>query len=310
MRRSSRNRQRTASFVAVAAASAIVLAGCGGNSSSSGTTNNAGGRPLRDHRDHDGHGRPLRHLRLQGGGSLGRLPQALPQHHDQGGRRRAVGRLLDASQDAPRGRQRPRRRPGHRDRLRRRRRAEPRRPVRELEHGAQRRRRQGGVLPLEVAAGDHRRRQHDGRARHRHRPGGDLLPQRPAQAGRPAVRPPDPRQEVDHVGRLHQLRQAVRGVGHQAEPAPTSSTRAASVFSTAVYQGNEAYDNADGQPDVQNSDGVQNAWKYATAGGPGRHHRRALQQFTTPVEQGVLQRRVRGARLPDLDDGLHPGPGR
>jgi cellobiose transport system substrate-binding protein len=39
---------------------------------------------------------------------------------------------------------------------------------------------------------------------------------------------------------------------------------AASVFSTAVYQGNEAYDNADGQPDVENSDGVQSAWQYAT----------------------------------------------
>jgi cellobiose transport system substrate-binding protein len=31
-----------------------------------------------------------------------------------------------------------------------------------------------------------------------------------------------------------------------------------------VYQGQEAYDNADGQPDVENSDGVQNAWSYAT----------------------------------------------
>src|SRR3954449_688779 len=39
---------------------------------------------------------------------------------------------------------------------------------------------------------------------------------------------------------------------------------AASVFSTAVYQGDEAYDNADGQPDVENSDGVQNAWTYAS----------------------------------------------
>jgi cellobiose transport system substrate-binding protein len=39
---------------------------------------------------------------------------------------------------------------------------------------------------------------------------------------------------------------------------------AASVFSTAVYQGKEAYDNADGQPDVANSDGVKNAWSYAT----------------------------------------------
>jgi cellobiose transport system substrate-binding protein len=39
---------------------------------------------------------------------------------------------------------------------------------------------------------------------------------------------------------------------------------AASIFSTAVYQGDEAYDNADGQPDIEGSDGVQNAWKYAT----------------------------------------------
>src|SRR3954447_12638393 len=39
---------------------------------------------------------------------------------------------------------------------------------------------------------------------------------------------------------------------------------AASIFSTAVYQGDEAYDNADGQPDVENSDGVKNAWSYAS----------------------------------------------
>ncbi|HEX3931381.1 MAG TPA: extracellular solute-binding protein [Nocardioides sp.] len=39
---------------------------------------------------------------------------------------------------------------------------------------------------------------------------------------------------------------------------------AASIFSTAVYQGTEAYDNADGQPDVANSDGVKNAWTYAS----------------------------------------------
>ncbi len=39
---------------------------------------------------------------------------------------------------------------------------------------------------------------------------------------------------------------------------------AASIFSTAVYQGDEAYNNAEGEPDVEGSDGVQNAWKYAT----------------------------------------------
>jgi cellobiose transport system substrate-binding protein len=39
---------------------------------------------------------------------------------------------------------------------------------------------------------------------------------------------------------------------------------AASIFSTAVYQGKEAYNNADGQPDVDKSDGVKTAWSYAT----------------------------------------------
>jgi cellobiose transport system substrate-binding protein len=39
---------------------------------------------------------------------------------------------------------------------------------------------------------------------------------------------------------------------------------AASIFSTAVYQGDEAYANADGETDVENSDGVKNAWSYAT----------------------------------------------
>jgi len=58
--------------------------------------------------------------------------------------------------------------------------------------------------------------------------------------------------------------------GKQYEASPTKPSgshfvdSAASVFSTAVYQGTEAYDNADGQPDVENSDGVKNAWTYAS----------------------------------------------
>jgi cellobiose transport system substrate-binding protein len=54
---------------------------------------------------------------------------------------------------------------------------------------------------------------------------------------------------------------------------------AASVFSTAVYQGNEAYDNAQGQPDVENSDGVQSAWGYATKAAQ-EGVTAGLQQFT------------------------------
>jgi len=54
---------------------------------------------------------------------------------------------------------------------------------------------------------------------------------------------------------------------------------AASVFSTAVYQGKEAYDDQQGQPDVEHSDGVQNAWKYATEAAQA-HITAGLQQFS------------------------------
>jgi cellobiose transport system substrate-binding protein len=56
---------------------------------------------------------------------------------------------------------------------------------------------------------------------------------------------------------------------------------AASIFSTAVYQGNEAYDNAQGEPDVAASDGVKNAWKYATEAAADKITA-GLPQFTDP----------------------------
>ncbi len=83
---------------------------------------------------------------------------------------------------------------------------------------------------------------------------------------------------------------------------------AASVFSTAVYQGKNAYADDQGQADVENSDGVETAWNYASQAAHGGHHGRAG-AVLAGVEQGLLQRRVRHAGLPHLDDGLHPGPG-
>jgi cellobiose transport system substrate-binding protein len=56
---------------------------------------------------------------------------------------------------------------------------------------------------------------------------------------------------------------------------------AASIFSTAVYQGNEAYDNAQGKPDVAGSDGVKNAWNYASQAAQAKITA-GLQQFATP----------------------------
>jgi cellobiose transport system substrate-binding protein len=58
--------------------------------------------------------------------------------------------------------------------------------------------------------------------------------------------------------------------GKQYEASPTKQAgskfvdSAASIFSTAVYQGNEAYNDSSSKPDPANSDGVKNAWKYAT----------------------------------------------
>jgi cellobiose transport system substrate-binding protein len=56
---------------------------------------------------------------------------------------------------------------------------------------------------------------------------------------------------------------------------------AASIFSTAVYQGKEAYNNAQGQPDVANSDGVRSAWRYATQAARDKITA-GLSQFTDP----------------------------
>jgi len=75
--------------------------------------------------------------------------------------------------------------------------------------------------------------------------------------------------------------------GKQYESSPTKPKgsnfvdSAASIFSTAVYQGNEAYDNSSGKPDVANSDGVASAWKYSTEAAQAKITA-GLQQFSTP----------------------------
>jgi len=75
--------------------------------------------------------------------------------------------------------------------------------------------------------------------------------------------------------------------GKQYEASPTKQSgahfldSAASLFSTAVYQGTEAYDNPQGKPDVKNSDGVQKAWGYATQAAKAKITA-GLQQFSDP----------------------------
>ena len=54
------------------------------------------------------------------------------------------------------------------------------------------------------------------------------------------------------------------GKQYKAKTGEAFVDSSASIFSAAVYQGKEAYNTADGEPDVENSDGVETAWKYAT----------------------------------------------
>lgn len=56
---------------------------------------------------------------------------------------------------------------------------------------------------------------------------------------------------------------------------------AASVFSAAVYQGDLAYNDEDGQPDPANTDGVADAWKYATEAADAEITA-GLEQFSPP----------------------------
>jgi cellobiose transport system substrate-binding protein len=74
-------------------------------------------------------------------------------------------------------------------------------------------------------------------------------------------------------------------VGKQYEASPTKQANskfldsAASVFSAAVYQGQHAYDDDNGKPIPETSDGVKSAWQYAsTAASSGITA--GLQQFS------------------------------
>jgi cellobiose transport system substrate-binding protein len=59
---------------------------------------------------------------------------------------------------------------------------------------------------------------------------------------------------------------------------------AASIFSAAVYQGNAAYDDANGNPIVETSDGVKNAWRYASQAAQDKLTA-GLQQFSAQWNQ-------------------------
>jgi cellobiose transport system substrate-binding protein len=59
---------------------------------------------------------------------------------------------------------------------------------------------------------------------------------------------------------------------------------AASIFSAAVYQGKTAYDDASGKPNYKTSDGVANAWKFASTAAADKITA-GLGQFSVPWNQ-------------------------
>ena len=174
-------------------------------------------RARRWRRARDHHDRPVRHIRLQGSRALRAIREAAPEHHHQGRRRRAVERLLQGAADPPRGRFWPRRYSGDRDRLRRRRHGEPRRPVRRLQLASRRSSAQEQLLPVEVGDGKHVRRQ-DRWPRHGRWSRSHVLPARPVEGRWPAIGSGRAERSVVDVAGVHRLRQAVRRENTQAVP--------------------------------------------------------------------------------------------
>lgn len=74
----------------------------------------------------------------------------------------------------------------------------------------------------------------------------------------------------DELGAMWADWQGFLDLGQQYESSPTKPAdsafldSAASVFSSAVYQGDLAYDDEDGQPALESSDGIDMAWDYAS----------------------------------------------
>ena len=118
---------------------------------------------------------------------------------------------------------------------------------------------QGPVLRLEVAAGQHA----DGKTTVGL--GTDIGPEAICyrsdlleDAGI-SVRPGRARERVDHLGRLHRLRQGLQGEDRQG----VRGQRGQHLLHRGL-PGRQAYNDADGNPNVEDSDGVQTAWDYAT----------------------------------------------
>jgi len=257
-----------------------------------------------EQRKGDAHGRPLRHVRLQGGGSLRRVHDGPPERHDQGNEHRVRAGLLPGPADPPRGRRRTLRRPGDRGGPYRRGDSDPggqvRRPPR-----SRRRRPREHVLPVEVGSGNEPGRR-GRRSGHGHGPACHLLPDGSLQASRSADGSRRARLHVGDVARLHRSRQAVRcqGAGQlclHGQRLGLLQRHHRPVRVPVLRRGR--------QPDLRLEPSRQGRVGPRRPGDSGRAHRKA-EAVRPAVEPGVRERPLRNDRVPRLDDRLHQGPGR
>ena len=254
---------------------------------------------LRHERRRDADDGPVRHVRLQGERPLRPVPASVPERHDPRGRRRAVGRLLDAAEDPPRVGQRARRRPGDRDRLRRRRRRKPRRPVRELRPTGPN---AGAARPSSTTGSGRRRARRTARRPSASAPTSARRRSATARtcSTRPASSPTPP--SSPRRGRRGTTSSPSARTTRTRRPSPptrTSSTPRRASSRPAVYQGEYAYTTPDGTARRRRT-----APACRRHGGTPPRRRRtasppACSSSPTRLEQGVLEWRVRGDRLPD-----------
>ena len=159
---------------------------------------------------------------------------------------------------------------------------------------------------LEGGGRDHARRR-GARPRHRHRPDGHLLPQRPARR-RPAC-PPTPRSSPRRCPTGTATSPSARSTRPRPRPAPRGTTPRAGSTTRSSPASRDLLRRL-GQAGLRDQPGRPPGVRHrrrAGAGGPDRQARAVRRPRVGP---GLRLRPLRHDRLPVLDDRLHQGQGR
>ena len=161
-------------------------------------------------------------------------------------------------------------------------------------------------LPAVEGEGGHHQGGRGAGPRHRHRPDGAVLPQRPARQGGPAHRP-------RHARRADPTWPDYLALGEKykaAAPAGSAWTDSAGGLYNAIVSGEQKiYYDASGTLVYADNPAVKQAFDTA-AGAAATGLTAKLEQFVDPGwDAGFGSGHVRDDRLPVLDDRLHQGQG-